>query len=128
MVGTLEDDDPPSSTSFKFPPSPVLRRLHLDCGFSESIRKISRTLPLVQLTHLCIEWVIDDAKWLKLLEESPNLQYGIFKLALSTKASKHLLHNHMLQMVLQCTKFDGLPATFENLLFPMMQSLRLAIP
>jgi hypothetical protein len=130
MVGTLEDDDPFSSTSFEFPPSPLLRQLHLDldCGFSESIQKISRTLPLVQLTHLCIEWDINDVKWLELLEQSPNLQYGIFKLALSTKATKHLLHNHMRQMVLQCTRFDGLPATFEDLLFPMMQSLRLAIP
>ena len=128
MVGTLEDDDPPSFTSFKFPPSPFLRRLHLDCGFSESIHKISRTLPLAQLTHLCVEWDISDAKWLELLEQSPNVQYGIFKLALSTKATKHLLHNHMRQMVLQCTKFDGLPVAFEGLLFPMMQSLRLAIP
>ena len=128
MVGTLEDDDPPFSTSFKFPPSPLLRRLYLDFGFSESIQKISRTLPFVQLTHLCIEWDIDDAKWLELLEQSPYLQYGIFKLALSTKVTKHLLHNHMRQMVLQCTRFDGLPATFEGLLFPMMQSFRLAIP
>ena len=31
-------------------------------------------------------------------------------------------------MILQCTRYDGLPATFEGLLFPMMQSLRLAIP
>ena len=128
LVGTLEDDDLHSSTAFEFPPSPLLRRLHLDCGFSESIKKIKHTLPLVQLTHLCIEWDINDVKWLELLEQSPNLQYGIFKLALSTKATKHLLHNHMRQMVLQCTRFDGLPATFEGLLFPMMQSLRLAIP
>jgi len=128
LVGTLEDDDPLSSTSFEFPLSPLLRRLHLDCGFSESIQKISRTLPLAQLTHLCIEWDINDAKWLELLEQSPNVQYGIFKLALSTKATKHLLHNHMRQMVLQCMKFDGLPVAFEGLLFPMMQSLRLAIP
>ena len=125
MVGTLEDDGPLSSTSFRFPPSPLLRRLHLDCGFSESTQK---TLPLVQLTHLCIEWDINDAKWLELLEQSPNLQYGIFKLSLSTKATKQVLHNHMRQMVLQCTKFNGLPVTFEGLLFPMMQSLRLAIP
>jgi hypothetical protein len=128
MVGTLEDDGPPSSTSFKFPPSPLLRRLHLDCGFFESAQKISRILPLVQLTHLCIEWDINDANWLELLEQCPNLQCGIFKLALSTKVTKHVLHDHMRQMVLQCTRFDGLPATFEGLLFPMMQSLRLSIP
>ena len=132
MVGTLEDDGPPSSKSFKFPPSPLLRRLYLDCGFSESTQKISCSLPLVQLTHLCIERDIIDAEWLELLEQSPNLQYGIFKLwgrfTLSTKATKRVLHNHMRQMVLECTRFDGLPATFESVLFPMMQSLRLAIP
>ena len=132
VVGTLEDDCPPSSISFKFPPSPLLRRLHLDCGLSESTQKISRTFPLVQLTHLCIERDINDDKWLELLEQSPNLQYGIFKLwrrfALSRKTTKHVLHHHMRQMVLQCTRYDGLPVTFENLLFPMMQSLRLAIP
>ena len=112
-------------SNFRLPP------FYGDCiltGFSESIQKISCTLPLVQLTHLCIEWDINDVKWLELLEQSPNLQYGIFKLALSTKATNHLSHNHMRQMVLQCTRFDGLPATFEDLLFPMMQSLRLAIP
>lgn len=73
-----------------------------------------------------IEW---DAKWLELLEQSPNLnlQYGIYKLLsdircliLSTKATKHVLYsNYMRQMVLmlQCmpvAMFDGQPATFDD--------------
>ena len=132
MAGTLEDDGPPSSISSKFPPARLLRRLHLDCGFSKSTQRITRTLPLVQLTHLCIEWDINDTEWPELLAQSPNLQYGIFKLygrfALSTKATGFLLHNHMRQMILQSMRFDGLPVIFEGLLFPVMQSLRLATP
>ena len=133
MVGTLKDDGLSSSMSLKFPPSPLLRQLHLDCGFSKSIERIIRALPFVQLTRLCIEWDINDAEWLELLERSPNLQYGLFKLRgrshlLSTKTTKLLLHSHMRQMILSCTNFDALSATFEGLLFPVMQSLRLATP
>ena len=132
IVGTLEDDNAPSSTSLKFPPSPLLRRLHLKCGFSESTQRIGGAFPLVQLTHLCIEWDINDAEWLELLEQSPNLQYGIFQLwgryTPLTKTTRLVLLNHMRQMILQCTKFDSLPTLFESLLFPAMQSLRFATP
>ena len=133
MVGTLEDDGLSSSISLRFPPSPILRRLYLDCGFSESTQRIIRAFPLAQLTHLCIEWDINDAQWLELLEHSPNLQYGIFRLCArftlpSIKTTGLVLHNHMRQMILMCTTFDGLSTTFEGLLFPLMQSLRLATP
>ena len=98
--------------SFKFQPSPLLRRLHLDCRFGESTQNISRTFPLVQLT-LCIEWDINDAKLLELLEQSPNLQCGIFKLALSTKARGLMVCRPHLKASFfpWCSPFDSLYLT-----------------
>jgi hypothetical protein len=88
------------------------------------MEKISRTLPLGQLTHPCL----GEDEWLELLKHGINLKYGCFKLwallaplAQVKKATRPVLH----YIIYSTLESHG---KIEAFIFPAMQSLRLATP